>query len=296
MAAMSPSSLSVRSLAGKWVQDAADSHTPENSKKPALVFNNSDSLANTIKKDVGQSHDKKFRRVHAPRRIQRSGEYIVAMAADTLANRRSSDADDGKGHPRLINQQSCVSTCGQENLCEPEQPQKMFNVATQRVSIVAHENLTPSFSFLFIYCEHLWFIFCWVFWFCAAQPYQFFGMFQLFVPCEMRLVWELLKSLFKCKLHHGWTWTKLHTRSNAPSTDLLHVTELEDAHDSIELLNFDDNLRSLLYHKKLCRYPILIKLLDNARDLFAWSVFYSADRRYHHVIVWGRHSSVRESE
>ena len=31
--------------------------------------------------------------------------------------------------------------------------------------------------------------------------------------------------------------------SNAPGIDLLHVTELEDAHDSIELLNFDDNLR-----------------------------------------------------
>ena len=29
--------------------------------------------------------------------------------------------------------------------------------------------------------------------------------------------------------------------SNAPGTDLLCVTELEDAHDSIELLNFDDN-------------------------------------------------------
>ena len=29
--------------------------------------------------------------------------------------------------------------------------------------------------------------------------------------------------------------------SNAPGTDLLYVTELEDAHDSIELLNFDDN-------------------------------------------------------
>ena len=28
----------------------------------------------------------------------------------------------------------------------------------------------------------------------------------------------------------------------APGTDLLHVTELEDAHDSIELLKSDDNL------------------------------------------------------
>ena len=30
--------------------------------------------------------------------------------------------------------------------------------------------------------------------------------------------------------------------SNAPGTDLLYVTELEDAHDSIELLKSDDNL------------------------------------------------------
>ena len=29
--------------------------------------------------------------------------------------------------------------------------------------------------------------------------------------------------------------------SNAPGTDLLYVTEHEDAHDSIELLNSDDN-------------------------------------------------------
>ena len=33
-----------------------------------------------------------------------------AVVADTLASRRSSDEDDGKGHPRLILQLSCVST------------------------------------------------------------------------------------------------------------------------------------------------------------------------------------------
>ena len=33
----------------------------ENSRRPALVFTDSDSLANTVKKDVGQSHDKRFR-------------------------------------------------------------------------------------------------------------------------------------------------------------------------------------------------------------------------------------------
>ena len=33
----------------------------ESLKRPALVFTDSDSLANTVKKDVGQSHDKRFR-------------------------------------------------------------------------------------------------------------------------------------------------------------------------------------------------------------------------------------------
>ena len=33
----------------------------ESSKRPAHVFTDSDSLANTVKKDVGQSHDKRFR-------------------------------------------------------------------------------------------------------------------------------------------------------------------------------------------------------------------------------------------
>ena len=55
--------------------------------------------------------------------------------------------------------------------------------------------------------------------------------------------------------------------SNAPGTDLLYVTELEDAHDSIELLNFDDNPG--FFYTETLRYPILMKLLDNARDLSA---------------------------
>ena len=53
----------------------------------------------------------------------------------------------------------------------------------------------------------------------------------------------------------------------APGTDLLYVTELEDAHDSIKLLKSDDNLE--FFYTELCRCPILMKLLDNARDLFA---------------------------
>ena len=34
----------------------------------------------------------------------------------------------------------------------------------------------------------------------------------------------------------------------APGNDLLYVTELEDAHDSIKLLKSDDNLE--LFHRK----------------------------------------------
>ena len=33
----------------------------ESSRRPALVFTDSGSLADTVKKDVGQSHDKRFR-------------------------------------------------------------------------------------------------------------------------------------------------------------------------------------------------------------------------------------------
>ena len=65
------------------------------------------------------------------------------------------DEDDGKGHPRLILQQSSVSTCGQEDLCKQNSHRKCFNVAAKRVSIAAHENLTPLFSSLLVYCEHL---------------------------------------------------------------------------------------------------------------------------------------------
>ena len=94
----------------------------ESLKRPAIVFTDSDSLAKTVKTESRQ--EVQNRRVHAPRRIQRSGEYIAAVVADTLASRRSSDEDDGKGHLRLIFPLSCVSTCGQEDLCEENSHRK----------------------------------------------------------------------------------------------------------------------------------------------------------------------------
>ena len=68
--------------------------------------------------------------------IQRGGEYIAAVVADTLASRRSSDEDDGKGHPRLILQQSCVSTCGQENLREQNSHRKCLMLPRNEIQLL----------------------------------------------------------------------------------------------------------------------------------------------------------------
>ena len=105
----------------------------ESLKRSALVFTDSDSLANTVKKDVGQSHDKRFRIVVSMlREGPRSGKHIAAVVADTHASRRPSDEDDGKGHSRLILQQSCVSTCGQEGVCEQNRHRMCLNVVLPR--------------------------------------------------------------------------------------------------------------------------------------------------------------------
>ena len=100
----------------------------ESLKKPALVFTDSDSLANTVKKDVGQSHDKRFRVENTslqwlPTHLQVGDPLTKTMERDILV--------------------SFFNSCA-------FQP-----VTKKRVSIPANENLTPSFSFLFGYCEHL---------------------------------------------------------------------------------------------------------------------------------------------
>ena len=56
-----------------------------------------------------------------------------------------------------------------------------------------------------------------------------------------------------------------------PGADLLHATELVDIHDSIKLLNSDDN-----------------------PGLLTWYVFCSVDHRSHHESIRDRHSSLRE--
>ena len=88
-------------------------------KRPAHVFTDSCSLASTVKKDVGQRHDKRFRicRVCAQRGIPISGKHFADVVADSSADRRSPDENDGPGHSRCVFELSCVPVDCQENLC-----------------------------------------------------------------------------------------------------------------------------------------------------------------------------------
>ena len=82
----------------------------ESLERPALVFTGQPQLGKHSQERRWTEPRQEVQncRVHAPRMIQRDGEYIAAVVADTLASRRSSDEDDGKGHPRLFLQLSRV--------------------------------------------------------------------------------------------------------------------------------------------------------------------------------------------
>ena len=78
---------------------------------------------------------------------------------------------------------------------------------------------------------------------CAAQPYQFFflGCFNCSSLCNengLRITQESRKMQASPRVDVD----EAPYASNAPGTDLLHVTDLEDAHDSIKLLKSDVNL------------------------------------------------------
>ena len=89
----------------------------ESLKRPAIAFTDNDSLANTVKKDVATTRGSES---SCPCSEKDSEKWRIHR----LASCRSFDEDDGKGHPRLILQQSCVSTCGQENLCKKNSHRK----------------------------------------------------------------------------------------------------------------------------------------------------------------------------
>ena len=118
----------------------------ESLKRPAIVFTDSDSLANIVKKGrwTESRQEVQNRRVHAPRRVPSSGKHFAAVVADTH-----------KEHSRLILQQSCVSTCGQEDLWKQNSHRKCLMLPRNEFQLLLTRILTPLFSFLFVCCEHL---------------------------------------------------------------------------------------------------------------------------------------------
>ena len=68
--------------------------------RPALVFTDSDSLACTVKKDVGPSHDKMCRIIESMLRekVLIGGGHFADVVVDSFASRGSLDENDGEGH------------------------------------------------------------------------------------------------------------------------------------------------------------------------------------------------------
>ena len=123
----------------------------ESSRRPALVFTDSGSLE-TVKKEVGQSHDKRFRIVVSM--LQRGGEYIAAMVADTFASRRSSDEDEGKEHPSSHSSTVVRSNLWPRKSMRAEQPQKMFMLPRNEFQLLLTRIRRYCSRFLSVYCEH----------------------------------------------------------------------------------------------------------------------------------------------
>ena len=113
----------------------------------ALVFTDSDSLANTVKKDVGQSHDKRFMIVVSMLREGFRGKTYRCSGCRHTCKSQTSDEDDGKAHSRLSVQQPCVPICGQECVCEQNRHRKCLNVVLPRnkfQSLLTKSNTSDS--------------------------------------------------------------------------------------------------------------------------------------------------------
>ena len=129
----------------------------ESLKRQTHVFTDSDSLANTVKKDVGQSHNKRFRIVLS---MLREGFREVEntllqwlpthlQVADPLAKTVERDIlvsfFNSRAFQPVVKKIHAIGTV----------TKNVQSFRETRVSIAAHENLTPLFSFLFVCCEHL---------------------------------------------------------------------------------------------------------------------------------------------
>ena len=115
----------------------------ESLRRPAHVFTDSDSLAKTVKKDVGQSHDKRFRIVVSTlregfREVENTSlQWLPThlQVADLLTKMMEKDILVSFFNSRAF------QTCGQEDLCEQNSHRKCL--------------MLPRNEFFLVCCEHL---------------------------------------------------------------------------------------------------------------------------------------------
>ena len=103
-------------------------------KRPALVFTDSDRFASTVKKEVGQSHDKRFRIVLSMLREGfRSVENISLTWLPThLQVADPFEEDDGEGYSSRVLQLSCVPVRSPQNLRVQGRYWKLVRIALPR--------------------------------------------------------------------------------------------------------------------------------------------------------------------
>ena len=128
----------------------------ESLKKPALVF--IDSLANTVKKDVGQSHDKRFRIVVSmPREKFRAVENNTSLQWLPTHLQVADPLTKTVGRDILVSffNSRAFQPVAKKIFASRTATESVLMLPRNEFSIAAHENLTPLFQFLFVCCEHL---------------------------------------------------------------------------------------------------------------------------------------------
>ena len=140
------------------------------------------------------------------------------------------------------------------------------------------------------FCEQSRFIHWWNFFlscvaieFVSTQPYQFFLV--CISCCLVRMVWELFRSLGQCRLHHGWTWTRLQVLRCCLRQSWLPFMIRSSCWIPAIILDCT---------WKLCHIQLWCSFWTTQEELLSWYVFCSVDRQSHHASIWNRCSSVRK--
>ena len=151
-------------------------------KRPALVFTDSDSLANTVKKHVGQSHDKRFRIVvsmlreafRAPENTSLQWLPTHMQVADPLTKTMEKDI-----LVSFFNSRAFQSVAKKVYASRTDTVSVRTTVSAKQVSNRCLRNLTRQIFVFDFFCEQpdpsiVEFLSSAAIEFALTQPYQFF--------------------------------------------------------------------------------------------------------------------------